>query len=282
MTMLAIALLLLAVVLGILFQRLSYRENVLISLDAFFQNIFHGHSNMQRTETQVTTQEPLEQRAQREPSYFPDIVDSVPKGFIALEEAINGMGGVLTTLFWSTNFVVHDSENVTIFQTGVKNSSFIVIFCNAYYVDKERISEIARYAADISDQRNKIYNIGDVIEIRGSGGADSESPMGTENLPTYSLEIINVERTASKGTAVYEIKFILEPVVDEAIVLGFFDHVLTRCIRRRRNFTLIDQGTIRIELGRFEHIGILALNAPEEIRISDSQDSIRHVTINKK
>ena len=90
--------------------------------------------------------ETLEQRARRDSRNFPDIVRTLPDGFIALDAAVEEKAEMLRTLFWSTNFVVQDSEGITIFQTDVKDRDFIVIYGNAFHVNESMFTEIAQYA----------------------------------------------------------------------------------------------------------------------------------------
>lgn len=220
----------------------------------------------------------LEQMAQRDRQHYPDIVQYSPDGFITLDSALEGIGGVLTTLFWSTNFVVQDSEDITIFQTGVRDNNFIVIYKNAFYINEGMFNEIAKYATDIFEQRNRIYDIGDIIEIRGISGEDSEELWGWGN-PRYSLEITSIESDITSESAIYHIKFSITPAVDERHILDFFNRVTTHNGSIYSDFILVNHETIRIELSSHEIINMLVLSVPRELRVSSFQNTIRRVRV---
>jgi len=159
------------------------------------------------------TLDPLEQIAQQDPRGFPEIIYDLPQGFVSLDVASKGLEKVLGFLFWETNIAIYDSEDVTVFQTDVKNSSFIVIHNNEYYVNEEMFKDVADYAMDIFEQRNRIYNIGDIIEIRGKVANDGKYNFDEH----YSLIITSVVKNNTQEGTIYDIKFKIDLSVDEHI-----------------------------------------------------------------
>lgn len=233
----------------------------------------------------------IEERRIGQERYFPVLVRTLPSGFIAVESAIEDLesAGALRFLFWSTNVVFQDIEGVTIFQTDVHDSNFIVIYRNAYYVNEERFLEIAEYAINTSEQFNKIYSIGDTIEMRGRRDGDRA---------TYNLRITEVERAIIDEFAVYEINFSVYPSVSQNYLLDFFEYVETVNRIRHNEFaflvegepisifdsnerTFISEGIVRIEISNDEEIDIIVLNIPTQLTRSVSQNSMRRVRINQ-
>jgi len=212
----------------------------------------------------------LEQRAQEDPEYFPVIMHDLPQGFVALDSALEGLEEILDVIFFEHSFSVRDSDDITIFATLVGDSSFIIIHNNAYYVDEKKISEVIQEAVLVNEQRQTIYGIGDVVEIRGRG---------EDKRILYSIVITDAEMTVTGGAAVYEIKFTINPEIDDNTAIGFFDHVTSRTGRKHSNFVLIDKETVKIEIGRFERINTLTLITPDELNLSVSQDVTRRVRL---
>ena len=222
--------------------------------------------------------EPLEQRALKDPDNYPEIAHDLPEGFIALGKALDGLEKIISRTFvWHGFFDIRDSEGLTIFTTSEKNSDFIVIHGNALYVNEEEFSKIVERANEVYEQRNAVYSVGDAVEIRGHIAEADEN--GFRPLTQYDLSITNAKRVADSKGAAYEIKFTIDPMVEDGILIGFFDYALTRVGMKRGDFTLIDHETVRLEVGRFERIKMLALNVPDELLAYLDQDSPRRVRI---
>jgi len=215
----------------------------------------------------------LERRALRDPDWFPHVVQVLPSGFIYLGEVLEGMDDILEVFFWSTNIVFMDVENITFDRIFVRDNDNIVIYNNAYYVNVERIDEIIMMAADIFEQRNRIYAIGENMKIRGGIRGDTHRGQ-------YSLEIRSVRRISDSRT--YEISFSIYPAVSEADTLAFFQYASTRIGilpgRRLTNFILIDSETVMIEVDLFEHLDMVVLNIPRELGLR-YRNSLRRVSV---
>ena len=222
----------------------------------------------------------LEQEARRDRRHYPDIVRTFPEGFISLDAATEGMDEILNVLFWSTNFVVQDSEGVTIFQTDVKDREFIVINRNAFHVNESMFNEIARFVTDIYEQLNRVYNIGDVMQMRGQGGIRTDDGPFGRSWSIYNIKISGVENKAINESVVYYISFSINPNVSEELILGFFDYVETQNGNTYSDFVLVNSEMVYIELGSNEAIDMLVLNISQrELQESVIQNSMRRVRV---
>jgi len=125
-----------------------------------------------------------------------DMVLKVPAGFVKLQSYLtNG----LSIMPFETQIGILDAEKRYIYQTGFKNRDFIVRYDGEYYVNEEKIKEIAEVASIAPEQRLKTYSLGDAIEIRGTGEAryfvtinslkeGETEPLGTDTLTTYTIK----------------------------------------------------------------------------------------------
>ena len=207
-----------------------------------------------------------------EDEFSPEVVSSVPSGFIPLNVALADMDGVMNSFFWSNNFGFQDSERVTIFQTNVKNNDFIVMYRNDIYINEEAFLEIATYAKSIYEQMNREYSIGDKIEFRGAMHG---------NRVVFSVKIISVERVDVSESTLYEIKFSVYPDVPKEHLLEMFDFVETVDGMKYYDFVLIDSSTVHVEIGGEALLGVITLSNFGRPHITFSfQNSIRRVRIN--
>ena len=210
----------------------------------------------------------LEARAKRYPEMFPIIVYTLQDGFIPLNDAMRDMDGVLRLYFWKTTFGFTDSEGVAFFRTDVHDDSFIVIFNNQYYVCKKQFSQIVDDALHTYEQLNRIYSIGEAMEIRGQ-------PLRT----VYTITITSVERREMGAVAVYEIDFSISPSVNSRYIIDFFEAAVLRSGNRMYDFTLVSDEKVTIELDRTESLDMLILNVPRGIQASSGQNSMRVVSL---
>jgi len=200
--------------------------------------------------------------------FSPHRVSVLPTGFIPLEAATKNMDDILTTLFWSTNFVVQDAEGVTSFQTDVHDYGFIIIYENQLYVSEKQFSQIVDEATHIYEQLNRIYSVGEAMEIRGR-------PLRT----VYTIVISSVERLETGTAAVYEVNFSISPSVDSRYIVDFFEAAVLQSGDRVYDFTLVSDEKVTIELSNTESLDTLILNVPRGIRASVIQNSTRVVCV---
>jgi len=174
--------------------------------------------------------------------------------------------------------VFQDSEMTTVFQTNVKDRDFIIIYSNAYYINESRFILIEEFSKNVLEQRERVYEVGDVVQIRGTGG--NEKFIGWRNWTLYSITVISVVRENVNETVRYSIKFSISPDVEEHNVLGFFQHVTTKNGRIYRDFILVNNETVSIEIPNSEIIEVLVLNVTQrEFQSYVSQDSPRMVRL---
>ncbi|MCL2425580.1 MAG: hypothetical protein FWD05_04490 [Oscillospiraceae bacterium] len=204
--------------------------------------------------------------------YLPERVREVPMGFVALDTAIREYDGVLSYLFWSTNFVIQDSEDVTIFQTDVKNSQVIVLYRNVYYINEEKFLEILEYAIDIYEQQSRIYEVGEMIEIRG---------LKDGNRIDFHIVITSIERNVLNENALYIINFLVDPIISDDYLLEFFYRVTTQG-GNHSDFQLIDINTVHIEVENSYFVESLLLKNSERLSQSAFQNSVRRVRVHNQ
>jgi len=219
-------------------------------------------------DTPSSDDDSLEGRARRDPGHFPHIVSALPDGFIPLNDATKNMEGILRTLFWHAFFNVQDSEGIIFFVTDVHDYSFIVIYNNQYYVCEKQFSQIANDAMSIYEQLNRIYSVGETMEIRG-----------LHRSPAHTIVITSVERVEMNTTAVYEINFSISLSVDPSYIIDFFEAAVLQSGNRVYDFVLVSEGKVTIELSSAELLDTLILNSPSDLRSFSSQNSPRVVAV---
>ena len=213
----------------------------------------------------------LEEMAREYPKSYPDVVQELPEGFISRDEAEEGLAKVLSFTYSHGYYNYRDSEAYSIFRWSARDSGFMVIYNNEYYVNEEKFQEIAGQALSVYERHYKVYGIGDTMELRMREAAPGEE--WPKAVVRHSFAITDVKRIAGDGAAAYEIKYAINPVADDETVLQLFDHVSTRLGIRRDNFTIIDGETVMVEVGRFERINMLALNVQEWFYLFPWQDT---------
>lgn len=204
--------------------------------------------------------------------YFPETVSSVPLGFISLNESLADMDGIINSFFWSSNFGFQDSERATIFQTDVKNSGFIVMYKNEFYINEDKFLGIVDYAMYFYEQINREYNIGDEIRFRGSMSGSRV---------VFSAKILSVDRINAGENTLYEFKFSVYPGVSEEHLLGMFNFAETVNGEKHHNFVLIDSNTVHLEIKGETVIDFIVLSnfgRPHATWVS--QNSVRRVRVN--
>ena len=209
-------------------------------------------------------------RARLDSRHYPRIVSTLPDGFTPLSIATENTYGLLRTFFWSTNFVIQDSEGVTVFQTDVHDDSFIVIYRNQYYICEEQFSQILDNAMRIYEQLNRTYSVGETMEIRGSYN---------NRRSTYTITITSVERVEMDTVAVYEINFSIFPSVDSRYIIGFFEAAVLQSGDRLYDFALINDEQVSIEINSTEILDMIVLNIPRELRVFVNQNNTRMVSL---
>ena len=207
--------------------------------------------------------------------FYPDRVRTVPPGFIALNPAIEELGeGVLSYLFWDTNIAFIDSENVTFFQTGVRNSEFIVMHGGEYYVNEEKFLELTVQAVDIYEQLNRTYSIGDLMKFRGRSD-------GTGGRIIHNFTIYSIDKNIVDDTSRYVIKFFTSLDISKDQALEFFYGAETENGSNHNYFAIVDDETVYIKLDSEDVLDTIILRLPNRLSAFVQQNSIRRVKVNR-
>lgn len=160
-----------------------------------------------------------------------------------------------------------DSDNMGIFSIPLNNSYFIVRYKGEYYINEWEYECLLHDANIIAEQRDRIYNLGDAIILRGS-----------EIIP-YVIIIDSVETENVGDGELNTIKFTTNPNIPEYERSGrkrdtpIFDHIETDKGTIIDDFTIIDEETVQVILPVDEKINIIVLKSP------DYEDCIRKVKI---
>jgi len=211
----------------------------------------------------------LEQRARHDRQHYPDIVRDLPEGFVSLNNATVGLEEVLSVFFWSTTFVVQCSESITIFQTEVKDRRFILIYQNEYYVNERVFSEIVEYATNISENRNRVYRMGDSVEIGGVGGVGI----------THNIQVVSISRVFKdeelEGLSSYNIRLNISPAPLGGAI-RYLVMVETLGGRRHNSFSVVDENTVHVRILEGDEIALVeVINPSPGFFFEGSQRKIR-------
>ena len=182
--------------------------------------------------------------------YSPRRVLFPPSGFIPLSVLDDDAEGSLSYVFWETQISFLVADNHCIYQTSVRNRSFIVEYKNEYFINE------ATYLAmlDIIEQRDRIHGLGDVIELPLQEGS------------AYTFTVLNVELSELEHEVRYEIKFKIEPDVSKNEIKSFFDHVEIENGMKYDRFYVVDTETIRVYVPKDEKICVLVVRSPSDYR----------------
>lgn len=66
----------------------------------------------------------------------------LPSSFISLDEAMTSSEGDLRRVFWETQISFMNANDTCIYQTSVKNDSFIVKYKGKYYINETKYNEL--------------------------------------------------------------------------------------------------------------------------------------------
>jgi len=234
-------------------------QRVLASVEVNNSTMSQAEPICEQGDTTLDIEGTSEERAEGREAEFPDIVDKLPTGFIALNLVLETNSEILSSLFWSTNIVFQDVKGITIFQTNVRNNEFIVIYNNSYYVNEKIILEIMEKATISWERLNKIYSVGDTIEMDG---------ILDGNAVVFGITISSVKRDDAGERNLYAITIQADHELTQLQALRFFHSVETRCGNIFDNFfTLpsIDDGVRSDSLPSHQQLVIIALDSEMDI-----------------
>jgi hypothetical protein len=98
------------------------------------------------------------------------VVDKIPEAFISLDEYLETHKGILEYYTFEAAIGFADADSVVLMQTVENNKSFIVEVDKLYYIDGNIAKAIAEQAQINYEKREKIYAIGEKIEIYSGYG----------------------------------------------------------------------------------------------------------------
>lgn len=189
-----------------------------------------------------------------------NMVLKIPSGFVNLQSSLtNG----LSVMPFETQIAFLDADGVSIYQTDFKNSNFIVKYKGEYYVNEEKLLELADVAAISPEQRRKVYNLGDEVEIRGAGAtlyivkiisleAGETEPYYTDTLTTY-----NIKYAATSNVAENEQTRLISSVETEYGVV--YDSL---------NFIDTETVSVKIRARGNDKIKAIILRSPEYLELT--------------
>jgi len=93
------------------------------------------------------------------------VVESVPKGYILREEALEKYDGLIEMAFFESSFHIADLDYTAVVSSLINDKNLLVEYNNDIYINEEKIKEILPSAYQVVEERNKVYYIGDTIEM---------------------------------------------------------------------------------------------------------------------
>lgn len=184
-----------------------------------------------------------------------NMVLRVPAGFVHLQSNLkNG----LNVMPFETQIAFLDADGVGIYQTGFKNSDFIVKYNGEYYVNEEKLLELVDIAAISPEQRFKVYDLGDEIEIRGAGATLYMAKI-------ISLETGETEPYFEDTLTTYSIKYTLTSNATESKNITLNASIETTLGVEYSNLDFNDTGTMSVKIRdrNNDRIEAIILKSPE-------------------
>lgn len=181
------------------------------------------------------------------------VVKQVSPGFVYLSEEMVILENGLHYVSWETQISFLDSEEICIYQTGFDNSDFIVKYKDEYYVNEKKLLELVDIAAISPEQRRRIYNLGDGVEIHG---ADRN----------YEITIEKVEEKIIGDKKMFDIKFSVTDDITETDLKGIFALAeITVGIKKGTDnmFDFTDDKTVRLEMKADRRLDAIILKSPD-------------------
>lgn len=176
---------------------------------------------------------------------------AIPQGFVSLNEAISQANDSLQYVPWESQIALMDADGITIYQTGFDDESFIVKHKDEYYIDGARNSELTKIAEATLEQRNRIYRLGEPIELRKNA---------TEN---YTVKVVSAEIETVEGIRRCTFRVAADHKMDAEQTRLFFDHVQTESGKILEDFTVLNDDTVQIRLPAGDRLQKLILKSPE-------------------
>lgn len=183
------------------------------------------------------------------------VVSKIQDGFISVNELNNRADGILRCVLWETQIsFMDDSEYICIYQASfIDNPNLIVKYKKEYYVNEAKYSQLTEIAALAREERQRIYNLGDTVEILGSD-------------KNYDITIIRIEANIIEGQKIIDIKYSVETDITENELKSIFSFVEITVGSTKGNDNImdfIDAETVRIEMKAHSKLDAIILKSPE-------------------
>ncbi|HOP10855.1 MAG TPA: hypothetical protein PK629_05130 [Oscillospiraceae bacterium] len=180
------------------------------------------------------------------------VVQTKPEGYIQLDKATDNHGNAIDYMVFENGITFFDADRIGIYGAVIYDQSFLVIYEDEWYVNEKKYLEIVKISDAVSEKRNKIYSIGDDVELRG---CDVNYKDG------YSIKINEVK--ADTDGSIYTIQFSISPYVTEYKRKEIFDHVETDRGTIINEFTFIGDAEVQVTVPVGEKINMIVVKSPD-------------------
>jgi len=155
-----------------------------------------------------------------------------------------------------------DSDSMVIYRASSNNNWFIVRYKDEYYINAFMYDDLIITANIIAEQRNRIYNLGDIVILR----SDYDIPYD------YAIKIDTVQTDTLDETK-HIIKFTTSFDIPEHKRKQIFNHIETDKGTIINDFTFINEKTVQVQLAQNEKINMIIVKSP------DYKNYIRKISI---
>ena len=184
------------------------------------------------------------------------IVSKVPDGFTVFIQSDG-----LHFIFWENVISFLDADDICIYQSSTNNKNLLVKYNDEYYIHEIIYSSLKKNANLITEQRNRVYSVGDAIILRSA-----------EIIP-YVIKLDEVVIEVSNEEILNTIKFTVNPEITDYKLRKIFDHLTTIEGSIISEFIYLDEKTAIVKTPKNETVDILTLKSP------DYEKCIRNVLI---
>ena len=175
-------------------------------------------------------------------------VKNLPIGFIPLRKEIENLDNGLEYLFFETGIFFIDADRVDIYGRVVDDQDFLVWYDDAYYINEKDFLKIVELADATAENRDKIYRIGEEIELRRK---------------PYLLKIDEVISDANSDVSIYTIKYTITTNVTDEKQKEIFDHVETDRGTIINEFSFASDGEVQVIVPAGEKINMIVVKSPD-------------------
>jgi len=179
-------------------------------------------------------------------------VNEIPDIFTSIKNLKEDTDGKLSYTYGPHNIIFQDSDNIILYSILYTDDDIILEYNDEYYIDDLLYDDLINKANIIAEQRNRLYNIGDMVILRGR-----------EIIPW--VIIIDSAETENIGNdeVLTTIHFKINLSVSEDDRMKMFDHVETDKGTIIGDFIFIDEETVQVKLPADEKVNMIVLKSPD-------------------